>query len=411
MNKPNENIAPTSPALRAAWDKYLVTLDEARQVLEASPQYQNSPQHRGMAYRQLIEVQAMGYNFCVAPRTRHPRVYRNTCWQTEHYCIGGNGADFDYHTVFLDGKQTYKFTGRMNDSRMMLAQLNSATPGVEGARCVANYDFSDFKQGADGSFEVILSAQKQEGNWIQLVDSDLQWMLIRPTAESWDEVPAELRIERLGDLSAMDTDAEEYSEAAVARRLGFMTDFVRYLIKEWAVGFVGIVMAKSQGQTNKFITFSAQDAKEEGSPSAEYLQCVFEVEDDEALILEFDEEPEGPYWSLQLYDMWQHTIGFRTRQTMLNGKQMSKDSDGKVRVVLCRRDPGVNNWLDNAGYTKGEVTWRNYKAVKIVGHRIHRVKFAELDKQLPTNTKRISKEERKLELQRRTDAYYRRHGE
>lgn len=411
MNKPNEALAPTLPALRIAWDIYLATLDEARQALEASAQFRENPQHRGMAYRQLIEVQAMGYNFVMAPRTGHPRVYRNTCWQTEHYCIGGNGADFDYHTVFLDGRHSYKFAGRMNDSRLLLAQLNSATPGVEGARCVANYDFSNFTLNPDGRFEVILSAQKHAGNWIQLVDSDLQWMLIRPTCESWDEVPAELRIERLSALSQDDTDAEEYSEAVIARRLGFMTDFVRYLIKEWVIGFVGIVMAKSQGRTNQFITFSAQDAKEEGSPSAEYLQCVFEVEGDEALILEFDEEPEGPYWSLQLYDMWQHTIGFRTRQTMLNGRQMTKDGDGKVRVVLCRRDPGVNNWLDNAGYTRGEVTWRNYKAVKVVGHRIHRVKFDELAKHLPIDTKRVSTEERTLELKRREGAFYRRHGE
>ena len=405
------NDAAPESAVQAAWHRYLAMLDDMRVKIEAAPQFVAHPDQRGMAYRHLMEVQAMTYNFVVAPRTAHPRLFRNTAWQTEFYSIGGNGPDFDYRTLFLDGQHTYRLSGRFNDSRNVFAQLNNKTAGLEGSRNIASLDFRDFQYASDGSFSVILSADRHDGNWIELLrDADYQWMMFRPTVETWDEVAAELTIERISPIPDGSCDSDEYSEAVIARRIDAAAAFARYVLTDWTIGYVPLVL-RSAGETNKFAVFSTEDAGELGSPVAQYLQCVFEVERDEALILEFDEEPNGAYWSLQLYDVWQHSLGLRTRQTTLNGRQMSKDKDGAVRIVLSYRDPGVVNWLDNAGYTRGEVTWRNYKVTKNVPHRIHRMKFEKIAAHLPPETPRISPEQRAAELVRRREAYLRRHGE
>ena len=188
----------TAPVLKAAWDRYLATLDEMRVLVEASPQFAAVPEQRVKAYHVFMEMQAMAYNFAVAPRMAHPRINRNTSWQTELYTLGGNGPDFLYGTVFLDGAQTYRLDGCINDSRLLIAQLNSKLPGCPGAKMLRNFDFSDFQIGQDGGFSILISARPQDGNWIQLdPDSDYQWMLFRPTVETWDASPASLGIERI----------------------------------------------------------------------------------------------------------------------------------------------------------------------------------------------------------------------
>jgi hypothetical protein len=83
----------------------------------------------------------------------------------------------------------------------------------------------------------------------------------------------------------------------------------------------------------------------------------FELEADEALILEFD-PPKGVYWSLSLGNPWLETINYGRHQSSLNGHQAVIDPDGKARFVLSSVDPGVANWLDTAGYSNGAMLLR-----------------------------------------------------
>ena len=65
----------------------------------------------------------------------------------------------------------------------------------------------------------------------------------------------------------------------------------------------------------------------------------FELEPDEALILEF-EPPKGVYWSISLGNPWLETIHYGRHQSSLNGHQAVVDPDGLVRFVLASHDPG-----------------------------------------------------------------------
>src|SRR5262249_23163566 len=148
---------PTAPVLTAAWDRYYANLQKMRVEIEKCPQYAESAKQRAMGFRHLMEVQPLAFNFCIGPRTEHPRVFHNTSWMTDFYSLGGPGGDFDYRVMMVDAKHDYRLTGKVNDSRMILLQVNSATPGQPGARVVANYNFQkDFKIGADGSFDIVI---------------------------------------------------------------------------------------------------------------------------------------------------------------------------------------------------------------------------------------------------------------
>lgn len=406
-----ETKAGASEELHSAWRGYLDTLDELRQRFDASEQFQLAPDQIGMAYRQLMEVQALAYNFAIGPRHAHPRMFRNTTWNTEFYAIGGNGPDFDYRVTFLDGRHSYRLTGQFNDCRFLIVQANYRMPGTEGSKCLANYDLSQFAVDADGRFEIMVSATPQEGNWIALEpDEPYQWLMFRPTLESWDATPSVLDIRRVSPLRDDENELAEYSQETVARRIRQATSLVRYFIGEWPLTFAPLTM-KNAGGFNAYYELSTSEGGEVGSPAAQYLQFVFDVGEDEALILELDEEPDAPYWSFQLFDIWQHSLAMRTAQTSLHGEQIARDGDGGIRLILCGRDPGYWNWLDSGAYRRGEVLWRNYNARRNVPNRIRRVKIADLAASLPADTRLCSAEERAAELARREAAYISRYGE
>ena len=405
------DIQRTDAVLKAAWDHYYQELETSRQAIEACDQFQAVPRQRAKAYHALMEMQAMAYNFAVAPRLAHPRIFGETSWQTEIYTMGGNGPDFAYKTLFMDGKAEYRLTGNMGDSRILLAQLSGALPGSAGQKAARNYDFIDFEVAADGSFEVALSARAQPDNWIELdPDAPYQWILFRPTVDAFDSRLPDLRIERTSPLAPGQYDADEFDPAAMARRLDMATGWLRYMTEEWVIAFYQRVY-RNAGGPNQFKVIGKEISGEVGSPTAEYLLAAYEVHPDEALLIEMPDTPGGAYWGLQIFDVWLRSLDFRTRQTGLNGTQMVTDSDGKVRVVLSSRDPGLVNWLDVGEYDVGQVLVRNYRTLHSTEPQIHRIKFDDLANHLPTDVARVTPEQRAASLQARREAYRRRHGE
>ena len=139
--------------------------------------------------------------------------------------------------------------------------------------------------------------------------------------------------------------------------------------------------------------------------------AAYEVFPDEALIIEMPDTPGGAYWGLQIFDVWLRSLDFRTRQTGLNGSQICTDSDGKVRVVMSRQDPGLANWLDVGAYDVGQVLFRNYRTLHSTEPEIRRIKFAELADLLPPDVRRVTAEERDADLLARRQSYRRRHGQ
>ena len=119
----------------------------------------------------------------------------------------------------------------------------------------------------------------------------------------------------------------------------------------------------------------------------------FDLEPDEALILEFD-PPKGVYWSISLGNPWLETINYGRHQSSLNGHQSAVDADGLVRFVLAARDPGVANWLDTAGFSNGAMLLRcvRTESAPVPVSRI--VKIDEVAAKLPSDTQMTSPAER-----------------
>lgn len=147
--------------------------------------------------------------------------------------------------------------------------------------------------------------------------------------------------------------------------------FVNGKFKEWDVvgGFGGI-----QGQF--------------------YYETVFDLRDDEALIIETEYPESHAYASLLLTNEVFETIDWVNNHSSLNGSQWQVNADGKLRVVVAAKDPGVKNWLDTAGYDTGVVQGRWMEASSTPMPTGRLVKVDEVVNLLPSDTHTVTPAER-----------------
>jgi hypothetical protein len=399
-------VAATTAELRTAWNGFYRAIDAARVQMEQTPRFAANPQDRAKAYHTLMEMQAMAYNFIIAPRRDHPRLFRNLGWQTDIYTLGQNGPDFDYRNLFVDGAGVYRLSGRIGSSSLTLIQTFNGVFGEDGVKTTGNFDLSDFKVEPDGRFEIILGGPKREGNWIPLDPKvDYQHIFVRRALTDWNADPGEMKVERISPVAEKQYDPDEFSEAEMAKRIRRATGFLHYLVNDWNVALYDCYLKNAGGKKNTLSLLPGTVTSQVGSPSSNYAMGIFHLEDDEALVVELPHKPSGAYWSFQLGDVWSRSLSFRDRQTSLNNAQTHIDRDGGVRVVISKRDPSVANWLDTAGRVEGTVVFRNYRATSAPVPSARKVKLSEVARFLPKDTLRIAPSERAAIVAKRQAGY------
>jgi hypothetical protein len=405
-------LQTATAALTEAWAEYHGTLEEMRLLIESTPRFQDTPQHRAKAYHTLMEMQAMAYNFVIAPRMSHPRIYRNCGWQTDQFTLGQNGQDLVYGVFFVDGRQTYRLSGAMGDVKVFLLQVLSGVFGEPGVRNVSNHDWANFKIAQDGRFEVMISATEHPGNWIKLDPSlGYQFLHIRRSLTDWNGTVGELQLERTSEIAENHYDADEFDESAMAARIRRATLFVRYLVKDFNLNLYDMYLGNAGKRKNVLTLLPGTVTSQVGSPSNNTAMAIFELAPDEALVLELDEVPNGAYWSFQLGDVWSRSLDFANRMSTLNDREIQVDDDGKVRVVVTHTDPGIANWLDPCGRVEGTVVFRNYRSRSAPVPASRVVKVKELATVLPKTTRRITREERQRIIEKRRAGQRKIYGE
>lgn len=395
---------PADDDMHAAWRNFNAAVDRAYQEIKRTPRYQDNPEHRAQALYSIAEAQTMAYNFVVAPRQNNPRIYGSTSWNSYFYTLGQNGPDALYGIMLLIGQQTYRLTGRKADLQLVLFQAHNQILGYPGSKPMGNYDLGDFDINDDGTFEIIISAEKRPGNWIALdPDSDFNFIIVRRWFGNWSDDMGAMDIEMLEPLKGY----SEFDEVALATRLNMAGYFVNFIVTEWTIGLYDRYIKNAGGQNKLWYMGGEELVDVLGSPSTSYGLGVFNCPEDEALIIE-SAVPDSAYWSYQLGDVWSKSLDFTHRQTDVNMARAVIDSDGKFRGVVAHRDPGVPNWLDPVGRKEFTIVFRNYRETgdnRIAPPSIKRVKFSEIREHLPPETATISTEERAEQLERRRKGY------
>ena len=83
----------------------------------------------------------------------------------------------------------------------------------------------------------------------------------------------------------------------------------------------------------------------------------FDLTPEQALVITLP-VTDAPYLGFQLGSLWYVSLDYINHQTSLNGTQAQVDADGKIRIVVADRNPGVTNWVETLGHRKGFLQFR-----------------------------------------------------
>jgi hypothetical protein len=310
------------------------------------------------------------------------------------YKWGMDCPDCIYAGGPLRGGETYRIWGNRGTARYVGLQ------SMAGMASSGNVLLDELDLGPGGEVELILSADHHDGNWLPIA-SDASALVVRHFFYDWDtEVASSLFIERIGGETDGSADRRpEDPRAVAARQLIALGDFL--------VGNLDFFLQFARPETpNTFLPpldGTAMGAAAENRP----VIGSFELRPDEALVVEVT-PPEGLYWSFSIGNPWWETIDYANHQSSLNGHQAVVDDDGLVRAVIAHDDPGIANWLDTAGHSAGPVILRCVRTETAPVPATQVVPMTQLEKALPSGTRRVSAEERADVLQARRVAVSRR---
>jgi hypothetical protein len=395
-------------ALRDAWSTYNEAIESARLAVEATPRFKERTDHRATAYHSLAEAQSMAYGFAIAPRMDSPLI-DTRAWYHHVHTLGGTSADLYHVTASVDGRHTYRLFGRIGDLKVLVMQVFNTILGGAGQKQLVDADLAKLCD-ANGNFEVILSAKPHNGNWIPLdSSSDFNFIFIRRFFDDWNGDRGALDIELLDGP----VDNQDLDEAAMARRIRRASDSLTFLVKRWNIGIYDLYMSRNNGSKNKVAVVSGSEIASDsaGSPSTFYTWGVFDILDDEALIIEYP-VPQAAFWSLQIQDVWTKPINYLDHQSDINQRHAVIDSDAKFRAVICHKDPGVTNWLDTDGHKEGTIVGRAYLAqTKPATPIVKLIKVQDIKNNLPADTQYMSQDQRQAAMKLRRNGLLRMFGD
>jgi hypothetical protein len=279
----------------------------------------------------------------------------------------GDNPDSIYYFAPIRDDRAYRIRGNVGAATFTSFTIESGSHEGHAARSsVAALSDDEMSIAPDGSYEIIVSREQPEsGNWLQLSPGASQ-VTTRHYHEARQCVAANphrlipIQIEPLDPAPLEPWGGDEQ----IARQLEYVANFVR----EHAVMSMTKTtpeFAKKLGwislEANRFTKpgqwVSASGDTAYGNTHAYYASAPYELAADEALVMS-GRFPDCRFANVVLWNKFMQSFDFANRRISLNRKQVEYRDDGSFEIVLAATDPGVPNWLDTEGRSKGQIYWR-----------------------------------------------------
>ncbi len=411
---------PEDEMLRSAWQQFCRNLEEAgdKAFKDHNPA---TGIHRADGFRFL--TQNLGQAFDLALETK------NTQYPVIHsFCspfrkLGGDNADYTYQQAWIDGSSVYRISGNIGTCRFFNIAVQGARPeskpGMRGLHDPfgdtpqANLFGHDMEVGWDGSFEVTIGGEKPNPklcpNWLPTTP-DTRKLFIRQGFDDWSELPVTMRIERIG----MTQPRPMPQPAEMIEAMNWAGTFVSELMRDWPDWSYEFSEDFDPDGDNSFATKRRRSDDPVYNPQLDKVRgraitsMRWRLKPDEALIVEWDRNDK--FWMLTNMGTFMNSMDYLYRPVSYSPARTKIDSDGKIRIVLAHSDPGFHNWMDTQGFEVGHLCARNNFTSEGTEFRTQVVKHAELASHLPTDTVKVTPEERTRQMQQRFHSILRRYN-
>jgi hypothetical protein len=368
----------------AAWEEFCDALRAAGRRVLVSPTASELDRAEGFRHLATLVSGGLRHVFDLADAER-PRFLRNPDSTSK---FGAENADNQYLLASIDPSRGYRILGRRNSAWGFLLEIKEGYMQLGDARNFATLHSDDLQLEPDGSFEILLCAERRSGNWVPL-HPDATQVLIRQYFLDWErEEPAHFEIH---PLEGIGTAPPPLAPARVARLLddaGLWIGRTLEVWQQWVTALRESFRGDAIAPAERFVG---------GADDIHYGNDYYRLGPDQALLIEL-EPPDARYWAFQLVDNWFGSMDWANRQSSLNHRQLRADPDGRVRIVIAHRDPGCPNWLDTGGHLEAVLQYRYIwtRNSPLPSKRV--IAFADVFRELPAGTPRITADERRAAI-------------
>lgn len=384
-----------------AWDALCEALRRAGRLV-LGEDVPASPRDRAEGFRYLARFLASGIASCITHDDADYPLFGRMIEYARPW--GLDNPDCLYLYAPLRGGARYRVWGRRGSARHIDFQVNFghfAAGDIGQWGTIDSLDGFALETRSDGSFELHIGGEREGGNRLASRD-DAEFLLVRQLFADWEsEEPADLYIEREGARYPMPPPRGAWV-ADHLDKLARWLDRGGALWEKMSRGYLSM-------EPNSMVVHMPEAAgARAGAGGQAYGMGNFHCEPGQAVLVEFA-PPRCHYWGVALANWYWECVEYATHQSSLNSAQAALDADGCFRGVIAHEDPGVPNWLDPGGHSRGSLTARFVRADAPPRVRLQRVEAARVRDVLPEGTPRVSPEERRAALTRRRRAVLRRY--
>ncbi len=387
--------------LRAAFDRMIEQLQAARDAID-TPELDPVPaDERNLAegYRYLMGFLLGGIERALNDPL-YPRFMR-AIQPMNRATIDNSDAVYLYTEI--DGNHTYRIRGKALDSRhwrgeepaagrrapqYVIFELASGYAGDSGSLAelipgtrinTGTLDCHALQVEPDGHFEILVAPEKPAGYTGNFLLSRREsqgkeyvgrYLTCRELFHDWaNEDLLDLEILREGCEKTPRPPIDEAGAIAMMNTIGELTN---NQMRFWNVFYTQLLetygktrMGLSEEGDPQFMPVNDMNppnalgiATGGGQSTNVYSGGVYQLEPDEALIIESKVPVEPSFLGFHLSNLWGESLDFESYQSNLNPALMEFSEDGVYRWVVAHADPGVANWVDTTGLGHGFLTVR-----------------------------------------------------
>lgn len=343
--------------LRGAFETWTKAQADAVDAMVAAAPTED-PQDLAEGFRWITRLTSLAQEWFLekAVDPLHPVVF--LC-QDDHRKLMVDNPDVAYWFCALDDTRTYRFWGTRGEAAYIGLTFGSPIfagggQGGAGRGTLLQRHLDELSVGSDGAFEFVIGPRRPagyDGDFLEMVPGIGQLAIRETFTHKRTQRRTDWHVEVLEDIPPPVLEAEWLAE-----KLELAALFVAFVAATSHTMWrdAGEHLNRMGGQSGAAHVEAREDeVRSHSAADMEYHGGRWRLGPDELLEVEVTAPESYTYWGLTITNPWMESHDGRYRTTHLNHATATPDPDGRWRLRIAPRDPGLPNWIDTGGRLEG----------------------------------------------------------